>query len=154
VNTNGTRGVDDTRLSLERVMPVSAEDLFDLWTDPTEVARWWAPDGYGCVVDVLDTRPGGRWRIVLQRPDGTSIAISGLYRSVDRPRSLIFTWAWEGYDGERGRETEVRVTFEPVVGGTRLVLEQQPFENSQARDRHHFGWSACLDHIAKLCANT
>src|SRR3984885_6389785 len=154
MSVSGTRSMEDTRLSLERVIPVSADDLFDLWTDPSEIAKWWAPDGYGCFVDSLDARQGGRWRIILQKPDGTSIAMSGLYSNVDRPRSLTFTWAWEDGDGGRGHETEVTVKFEPVVGGTRLALVQQPFEHSQARDRHYFGWSARFDRMTKYYANT
>jgi uncharacterized protein YndB with AHSA1/START domain len=144
--------MNDTHLSLERLIPIAPDELFDLWTDPVEVAKWWAPEGFQCVVDALDTQPGGRWRTVLQRPDGGSIAISGHYRSVDRPRRLIFTWAWEGPDGERGHETEVNVSFERATGGTRLVLTQQSFEHSQGRDRHHLGWSACLDRITSLHA--
>jgi uncharacterized protein YndB with AHSA1/START domain len=37
----------------------------------------------------------------------TSSTIGGLYRVVDRPRRLVFTWAWEGDGGERGHETEI-----------------------------------------------
>jgi uncharacterized protein YndB with AHSA1/START domain len=146
--------MEDAGLSLERVIPVSADDLFDLWTDPAEIAKWWAPDGYGCCVDSLDIRPGGRWRIILQKPDGTATAMSGLYRNVDRPVSLIFTWAWEDRDGGRGHETEVTVKFEPVVGGTRVILVQQPFEHAQARDRHYFGWSASFDRMQRHYAAT
>lgn len=80
--------------------------------------------------------------------------MSGTYRSVDQPRTLTFTWAWEDGEGGRGHETEVTVTFEPVVGGTRLTLVQQPFEHSQARDRHYIGWSASFERMTKLHANT
>jgi uncharacterized protein YndB with AHSA1/START domain len=71
-----------------------------------------------------------------------------------RPRRLVFTWAWEGDDGERGHETEVSVTFEAVPGGTRLALVQQSFENIPTRDRHRFGWSSCFDRLTALHAKS
>jgi uncharacterized protein YndB with AHSA1/START domain len=52
-NTPGT-ATDDTRLELERLIPSSPEDLFELWTERAGLMRWWAPDGYQCSVDCLD----------------------------------------------------------------------------------------------------
>jgi uncharacterized protein YndB with AHSA1/START domain len=145
---------DDSRLTLERTIPTSPQDLFQLWVDPTQVARWWAPDGYQCLVDSLDARPGGRWRTILQHPSSKQIAISGVYRTIEPPRLLTFTWAWEDEHGRRGHETEVRVIFSPVPGGTRLLLIQQAFENKSVRDRHNFGWSAGFDRLTRIHATT
>ncbi len=94
-------------------------------------------------------RSGGAWRTILRKPDGSRAATSGIYRIVEPPHRLSFTWAWEGEDGARGHETEVMVTFEPAPGGTRLLLVQQRFESSDVCDRHTFGWSAAFDRLAK-----
>ena len=74
---------------------------------------------------------------------------SGVYRAVEPPRRLVFTWGWLGDDGTRGHETEVTITFEPVPGGTRLVLLQQGFDSSDQRERHGQGWSSSFDRLAK-----
>jgi uncharacterized protein YndB with AHSA1/START domain len=146
--------MDGTRIALERVIPTSPENLFDLWTDPGQLVRWWAPDGYDCSIDCLDARPGGRWRTVMQKPGGSPLAVSGLYRIVERPRRLAFTWAWELPNGESGQATEVTVTFRPVPGGTHLTLIHRHFQTTQERDRHSFGWSSCFDRITRLYATT
>jgi len=144
--------MNDTSLSLERIIPATPEALFELWTDPAELVRWWAPDGYECLVDALDTRPGGRWRTSLRKAGSKPLSISGVYRAIEPARHLRFTWAWEGDDGVRGHETEVCVTFNAVPGGTRLTLIQQTFESKPVRDRHSFGWSACFDRITRIYA--
>jgi uncharacterized protein YndB with AHSA1/START domain len=143
---------DDTRLILERVIPTTPDELFELWVDPAQLVKWWAPEGYQCDVDELDTRPGGRWRTRLRKPGGRPIAISGVYRAIEPPRHLTFTWAWEDDDGARGHETEVRVTFRAVPGGTHLQLIHQTFDSKTERDRHSFGWSSCFDRIARIHA--
>jgi uncharacterized protein YndB with AHSA1/START domain len=139
----------ETTLRLERLIPSSPEDLFALWIEPEQLARWWAPDGYVAVVHDLDVRPHGRWRIVL-RGGGREIAMGGVFHIVEPSRRLAFSWAWEEAPGTRGDVTEVTASFEPVPGGTRLVLVHQNFASQDARDRHLGGWSASVDRLAKL----
>jgi len=141
---------NETTLRLERLIPSPPEILFALWTEPAQLLRWWAPEGYEPSVDALDTRPGGRWRTTLRRPDGSMLATSGVYRIVEPPRRLAFTWAWEDDSGARGHETEVVVDFEPIPGGTRLVLVQRRFESRQARDNHNAGWSSTFDRLTRI----
>jgi uncharacterized protein YndB with AHSA1/START domain len=140
----------ETSLRLERLIPSSPEVLFTLWTEPAQLLKWWAPEGYEPGVHRLDVRPGGRWRTTLRRPDGSLLAMSGIYRIVEPSRRLALTWAWEDENGARGHETEVIVSFEATPGGTRLVLLQQPFESKQARDSHNVGWSSSFDRLTKI----
>jgi uncharacterized protein YndB with AHSA1/START domain len=142
--------MNETTLRLERLIPAPPELLFALWTEPAELVRWWAPEGYEASVHALDTRPGGRWRTVLRRSDSSARAMSGVYRIVEPPHRLAFTWAWEDESGVRGHETEVTVNFEAAPGGTRLVLLQQRFESRQARDRHDAGWSSSFERLAQI----
>lgn len=141
---------NETTLRLVRLIPSAPETLFKLWMEPAQLVRWWAPDGCAASVQVLETRPGGRWRIVLRRADRGERAMSGVYLVIEPPRRLAFTWAWEDANGVRGHETEVRVRFEPAPGGTRLVLLQQHFESGQARDNHTHGWSTSFDRLTGI----
>jgi uncharacterized protein YndB with AHSA1/START domain len=142
--------VEETTLRLERLIAAPPEILFELFVRPDELVKWWAPDGFVAVVDTLNVQPGGRWRTMLRRPDGSGLATSGIYRVVEPPRRLAFTWAWEDASGARGHESEVSVSFEPAPGGTRVVLVQQRFETRQARDNHDRGWSGSLDRIGRI----
>jgi uncharacterized protein YndB with AHSA1/START domain len=140
----------ETTMRLERLIASPPEVLFGLWTEPVQLLKWWGPDGYETSVHCLETRPGGRWRIILRRSDGGALAMSGVYRIIEPPRRLAFTWAWENESGARGHETEVEVNFEATPGGTRLVLLQQRFESKQARDNHNVGWSSSFDRLTKV----
>ena len=140
----------DATLRIERLIPMQPDRLFALWTEPAQLAKWWAPEGYEASVHLLDSRTGGRWRVAMRGADGSEVATSGVYRIVEPPRRLSFTWAWEDASGTRGHETEVTVTFEATPGGTRLVLLQQRFEGTQPRDNHGRGWSAAFDRMATI----
>ena len=145
-------GISETNLRLERLIAASPETLFALWVDPAQLVRWWAPDGFTASVDALETMPGGRWRVVLQGPDGAAPSMSGVYRIVEPPRRLAFSWAWDGENGARGHESEVSVNFDAVPGGTRLVLVHQGFEGQPARNRHNNGWTAALNNLTDVAS--
>jgi uncharacterized protein YndB with AHSA1/START domain len=141
---------DDNVLRLERLIAAPPERVFELWTEPELLIKWWGPDGVDIPAHALDVRPGGHWRTTMRSPEGNLHHVSGIYRAIDKPRRLVFTWAWDDDNGVRGHETEVTVTFEPAPGGTRLVLQQQRFQNKEARDRHQHGWLSSFECLARV----
>jgi uncharacterized protein YndB with AHSA1/START domain len=143
---------EDRVLRLERLIAAPPERLFELWTEPEQLVKWWGPDGYEVPAHALDVRPGGHWRTTVRSSDGAIKTVSGVYRVVDAPRRIVFTWAWHQEDGSRGHETEITVTFEPAPGGTRLKLVQRAFESKEVRDNHGRGWSSSLDRLARAAA--
>jgi len=133
---------EDTTLRMERLIATTPETLFGFWTRPELLIRWWGPEGFTTPQHALDVRPGGRWRTTMRSPEGKNFVVSGVYRTLEPPRRLVFTWAWDDDAGLRGNETEVTVTFEPVPGGTRMLLVQQGFRDVESRDRHQRGWGS------------
>jgi len=144
--------VSDDVLSIERLIPAPPQKVFDLWTDPEKLVQWWGPEGFKIPAHALDVRPGGRWRTTMKSPDGSLHTVSGVFRTVDPPNRLVFTWAWDDDKGLRGHETEVIVTFHAAPGGTRLTLVQQNFENAASRDNHGKGWASTFNNLERLAA--
>jgi uncharacterized protein YndB with AHSA1/START domain len=146
---------DERVLELERLIAAPPERVFELWTEPELLVKWWGPEGYDIPAHALDVRPGGHWRTTMRSPEGKRVTVSGVYRGIEKPRRLVFTWAWDQDDGSRGHETEVTVTFAPAPGGTRLKLVQQTFQSQEVRDRHRHGWTSsfvCLAQAAESAA--
>lgn len=145
---------ESTAVRLERLIASPPDLLFSLFADPEQVALWWAPDGYRAVVYKFDVEKNGAWCVGLRGAGtGDEIRASGVFRIVEPPRRLAFTWAWEDAHGARGHETEVDVRFESVPGGTRLLLTHASFESQEARNSHDAGWQASLTRIAHITEN-
>ena len=104
----------DKVLRMERVIAASPERLFALWSEPEELVKWWGPEGFTTPKYTMDVRPGGRWRTTMHSPDGKDHTVSGIYRAIEPPKRLVFTWGWDDAAGMRGHETEITVTFEPT----------------------------------------
>jgi len=149
-----TTVIDDRILRMERLIAAPPERVFDLWTEPELLTRWWGPDGFDVPASAMDVKPGGRWKTTMRSPAGTLHTVSGVYRVIDPPRRLVFTWGWDDEAGARGHETEVTVTFEAAPGGTRLVLQQQAFVTADQRDKHGHGWSSSFDCLERVATAT
>ncbi len=141
---------DDRVLRLTRTIAASPERLFDAWTKPEILLRWWGPEGITIPEHELDIRVGGTWRTTMLTPDGQRNICSGVYTLIDRPRRLAFTWAWQQPDGTRGHETAAEVTFEKAGAGTLLTFVQKTFLTAEHRDRHNQGWSSTFNKLERL----
>jgi uncharacterized protein YndB with AHSA1/START domain len=144
--------VDTSTLRLERTYEASAEEVFDAWTNPEVLRRWWAvtPEQSTPVADV-DLRVGGVYRLAMENPDGTRHTVGGEYVEVSRPRRLVYTWAWESEDGgEAGADVSmVTVEFAEDAGRTTVVLEHSQLASAESAERHEHGWNACLQMLAE-----
>ena len=140
----------DHVLEMERLIPAPPERVFEYWTEPELVAKWFGPGEFDVPSSDLDLRPGGKWRTTIRSPEGQLRTVSGVYSTIEPPRRLVFTWAWDDDNGVRGHETQVTVTLEPTPGGTRLRLVQEDFQNREVRDRHNGGWASSLSKLQRV----
>jgi uncharacterized protein YndB with AHSA1/START domain len=138
----------ETRLSVARTVAAPRETVFRAWTDPKELMRWWAGGpGMSPALAEVDLRVGGRYRLGMRAPDGaTEYVCTGVYREVQPPSRLVYTWTWEG---QAGPETLVTVEFHDRGGATEIVLTHEGFADAASRDQHTAGWNGCLDSLAK-----
>jgi uncharacterized protein YndB with AHSA1/START domain len=146
------RTADTAALRLERTFAAPPEAVFDAWTSPEVLRRWWAagPDWTTPEAEV-DLRPGGRYRLSMGNPEtGDVHTVIGEYTEVDRPRRLAYTWQWEGdsADGDSAGSL-VEVRFVAEGDATTVLLVHTGIRSEGSRARHAHGWSACLDNLAE-----
>lgn len=76
--------------------------VFDAWTKPELLIRWYGARGWNLVSCEVDLRVGGAWRFVSRGPDGLEMGQSGVYQLVQPPERLVFTEVFDdqSYAGE------------------------------------------------------
>ncbi len=142
-----TRHESTITLRLRRTYPASRERIFRAWTTPEELTRWHAPAPLSTPSAEVDLRVGGKYRIAMRDPSGAEYHAVGVYREIDRPRKLVFTWGWEERDIG---PTLVTIELFEKGEGTELVLTHEKFPNEQERDQHQHGWNGVLDKLAQF----
>ncbi len=128
---------------VRRNIAASAEDLFDAWLDPEALAIWMRP---GAAIQktqaTVEPRVGGRFEINMHADAGV-IQHSGVYRIIDRPRRLVFTWV-SPHTGDR--DSLVTVDFLPRGKQTEVVVTHEQLPEAK-RDAHNGGWTRALEKL-------
>jgi uncharacterized protein YndB with AHSA1/START domain len=124
--------VDAPLIVWKRIVKAPPALVFDAWTKPEHLRRWWGPRRLELVSCDVDLRVGGGFRFVQRAPDGTEHAFHGTYLEIDRASRLVTTFVYEGAPDDEAVDTLV---FEAVDGVT--VLHGRSEHGSIAsRDRH------------------
>ena len=136
-------------LTLKRRLKAPPAKVFGAWTDPEKVKSWMGPGEVKVLRVECVPRVGGRYRWLMQSPDGEQHDVSGVYREFVQNQKLVFTWAWKSTPE---RESLVTVDIKPDGDGSLLTLTHEQFFDEEARDRHQGGWTRALDKLEKLVA--
>ncbi|MFJ9745465.1 SRPBCC family protein [Streptomyces chartreusis] len=141
------------RLHLQRVLRAPRSVVFRALTEPQELAKWWGPEGFTVPSVESDLRPGGRYRIAMQPPEGDLFYLVGEFVEADPPERLSYTFRWEDPDPE-DRETVVTLSLRDI-GGTQaeLVISQGDFATEARRALHEEGWTQSLDKLEELVSS-
>ena len=132
-------------ITIRREIAVPAADLFDAWLDPELVAEWMRPGSFAKSVVRIDARAGGKFEILMQSPGG-EVPHRGVYRKIDRPRQLVFTWI---SPHTQDRETLVTVDFlAKGAKATEIVVRHEGLPDEKAVAAHTGGWTTILERLS------
>jgi uncharacterized protein YndB with AHSA1/START domain len=120
----------DDEILIARDFDAPAELVFDAWTTPDLVKRWWAGDRGEVTDAAIDLRIGGRWRWVMRAHGGFEVAFSGVYREIDRPHRLVKTEVFELVPDAEAVST---TTFDESDGVTTMKIQAR-YPSKEHRD--------------------
>ena len=110
---------DGSDLVFERTFDAPREKVWQAFTDPEIVPRWWGKHGTTTIVEEMDVRPGGKWRYVSKDAGREDVAFFGEYLEITPPERFRWTFMFEveGIGPQGGPETH---TFEDLGGRTKV----------------------------------
>lgn len=140
----------ETELVVSKVFDAPVQRVWDAWTTPELIARWFAP---GIVMDVreLDVRPGGMFRFADPgEPDGGEY--TGTYRTVSPLTELSFSVVdYSREEHTAGENAAFKIVFEEIGNETKMTLTSIPPENSYDKTTHD-AWAGCFNRLAHVIA--
>jgi uncharacterized protein YndB with AHSA1/START domain len=107
----------ERELVVTRTFNAPARIVFEAWTKPELMQRWWVPKSMGMSLlsCEMDVRGGGKYRLVF----GQGMEFFGRYTEVTPHSRLVWTNEEGGEDG-----SVTTVTFEEKGGKTLLVMSE------------------------------
>ena len=135
---------------IERTFDAPAEDVFDAWTSPEVIERWFRPArGWKKPSAEVDLRVGGTVRVVMRDQSGAPVEASGEYTEIDRPNRLAFTWTFDDYPSN---QQLIEIEFTERDGATTVVFVNSNISHEKRRDEQYDGWRTCIDNIERALA--
>ncbi len=153
--TTGKRAVvtlpSDTQILITREFDVARHLVYQAWTEPELIRRWWAGDRGEVTGVEVDLRVGGGWRYVMRAHPGFEVAFHGVYREIVQNERLVTTDVFEGAPDAAAVTT---VTFTEVGDRTRLTIlvehSSAQHRDMQLRSGMEAGMQESLTHLEQV----
>jgi uncharacterized protein YndB with AHSA1/START domain len=122
----------DEQILITREFDAPKELVYEAWTTPEHVRRWWTAKRGEVTTCEIDLREGGEWRYVMVTPDGMEVGFHGEYREIVPNERIVSTEVYEGFPDAEAVNT---LTLTERDGRTTLeVLVQH--KTKEHRDGH------------------
>jgi uncharacterized protein YndB with AHSA1/START domain len=135
VTSSGTATVTlptDEQILITREFDAPEHLVYEAWTTPELVKRWWSGSLGETTIAEIDLRVGGVWRYVMVTDGGFEVAFHGEFREIVPNERIVSTEVYEGMPEEEALNT---VTFTEAEGRTILTILVQ-HSSKEARDAH------------------
>lgn len=162
---------DTPRFMISRVFAAPRARLWDAWTNPEALARWFGPKGSASTFMAFDLRPGGVWRGRMDTPDGGTMYSKFVFREIEPMSRLVWVHGFADAEGNRIRapfaerfplEMLTIVKFADEGAGTRIDLSWTPLDTSPEEeaffasmmDSMKGGWSGSFEQLDEFLASS
>lgn len=151
-------------LTITRIFDAPREKVWQAWTSPEEIKKWWGPKYFTAPVSKIDLRVGGKYLSCMRGPDGKDYWSTGVYRELVPMERIVVTDSFAdekgnvvpashyGMTGDFPLELLVTVTFEELGNKTKMVLRHEGIPLGMMREMTETGWSESFDKLAESIA--
>lgn len=144
----------DREFVITRVFDAPARLLFEAYSKPEHIKRWFGPRGWPVTLCEMDFRKGGRFRFAMTGPSGEqNTPFGGEYLEIVKDRKIVYDNAFEVPGAEK---MIVTVTFEESGGKTTLTVHtlfaSVAMKNEHIGQGFEKGTSSGLDQLEELVA--
>ena len=167
--TSAAEDTDRQEFVITRTFDAPRELVWEAFTDPERMKRWWGPKGFKVIAAKMDLRPGGTYHYGMRAPDGSTMWGKFVYREIVRPERMVFV---NSFSDEAGNVTRHPMSptwplqmlstflFAERDGRTVFTTKWSPLEADET-ERATFagghqsmqqGWTGTLDQLAEYLA--
>lgn len=119
--------------------------VWQAWSDPEQLQRWWGPKGCAIQVARFEFRPGGFFHYAMKFDNSPPMWGRFNYREITAPGSLVWLNSFANercgiarapFSDHCPLEIENSVTFTEQAGVTTVTLRARPFGEVEAERRY------------------
>ena len=155
--TSAAMAAPERAFVITRLLDAPRDLVFEAWTRPEHMVRWWGPRDFTVPACEVDFRPGGAFRVCIRSPDGSDYWIRGVYCRIVAPEHLDFTCEADDAKGNLFAAEFITVTLAEYGSKTKLTLHiriEWPADAPAMLGRMEASWNQSLDRLAAHASHT
>ena len=150
-----------------RVFEASVKQVWNAWSDPEHVKRWWGPDGFTCPVAKMDFRDGGTSLVCMRAPKGflggRDMYNTWTYEKIVPMKQFVYILRFadkhgntidpanEGLPPDMPKEVRNDVTFKELAKNrTQITVTEYGWRDGPMMEMSKKGLEQCLDKMAAI----
>ena len=143
----------DCEITLTRVFKAPRQLVYEAFSKPELLKRWFGPRGWSLVTCDVDVRVGGGFRFVLRGPDGRELGMRGVYREITPPERSVHVESFDDFPGE----SQVTAIFTEQDGQTTLnatiLYPSREVRDAVIKSGMEHGAAESYDKLAELLSS-
>jgi uncharacterized protein YndB with AHSA1/START domain len=148
-------------LVIVRTFDAPRKLVWQAWTEPKHLTRWYGPKGFTAPFCTVDLRVGGRYLNCMRSPEGQDFWSTGVYREIVEAERIVCTDSFAdesgnvvpathyGMDPDFPLELQITVTLEDDDGATKMTLRHIGIPPGTMHDMCEAGWNESFDKLAE-----
>lgn len=143
---------------INKVLHAPIEKVFNAFVDPSIMVQWYSPEDMTTPHAEVDLRVGGSYAVTMSFIDeipfegmAKNVTVRGIYKEIDIPNKLVFTWKWDGQEDE----TLVTVEFDSISENqtavtlvhSGFVKDETEYPEGLSHKNHKQGWKTAFDKL-------
>jgi uncharacterized protein YndB with AHSA1/START domain len=135
-------------LSLKKTFNAPVKLVWNAWTHPDHIVKWWAPKGMKVNVIEHNFKVGGTWKYTMPMPDGTEFVSEGQYLEIVEFKKIVTTASFKPMT----EGVEMRVCFEEEGPDKTsftfsIIHETEEYCRQQEKMGFYNGWATAFDRL-------
>lgn len=158
MSTNTTAAINQKPINITRTFDLPVDKVWQAWTDPESLKKWWGPKDFTCPFCKIDLKAGGKYLACMRSNQGAEFWSTGVYKEIITNKKIVCT---DSFSDEKGNvipasdlnmpgkwplELRVTVTFEETGDKTRMVVQQVGIP-PEMYDECILGWEQSFDKL-------
>ncbi|MFT5999946.1 MAG: hypothetical protein ACI81P_002405 [Neolewinella sp.] len=137
-------------LTIEKTFAVARVKVWEAWTRPENIAKWWGPKGMDVDIVEHDFKVGGKWKYTMQMPNGNEFASEGTFLEIIEGEKIVtsadFKPMTEGVELHvlfAGDDQQTQFTF-------KVVHPTEDYRKQQEEMGIYNGWGSAFKRLEEF----
>lgn len=137
-------------LTIERTFNAPIDLVWSAWTSAEHIVKWWGPKGMQTKVEAHELKVGGRWKYVMQMPDGSDFIAEGQYKEIKAPTKLVTTADFKPMTEGVTLEVLLEAKGDKTHFVFNVIHPSQEYCKQQEAMGFYNGWGSTFDRLEEL----